>query len=406
MYSFVARQPILDAKMKTYAYELLFRKGLTNAFPNVSSEEATTSLLAEQFINQPIENLVGDKIAFVNFPYSLIIEGLASSLPRNKVVIEILEDATPNKELLASIKELKNFNYTIALDDFTLEPEWDPFLPYVDIIKFDWKLTPQDVIQNYTYNHFKEFKRIICLAEKIETYEEFEKAKKMGFKLFQGYFFSKPEIVKNKTISANQFFVSQLFNETLKDPINFEKVELILSQDQALTYRLLRYVNNVRYGSSDVISSIKHAVVFLGRDNLKRFVVLMWSTAMSEGKPSELSRMSLIRARFCESLAKRKRGSIDFHEAFMGGLLSLLDAMMDKPFDDILGTLPIGERIKSALIDKKGELAFYLGLVVDYENLNWSRLKARVTMLGITEQNVIDIYLEAAQWANTLLSEM
>ena len=374
MYTFVARQPILDAKMKTYAYELLFRKGLTNAFPNVSSEEATTSLLAEQFINQPIENLVGDKIAFVNFPYSLIIEGLASSLPRNKVVIEILEDATPNKELLASIKELKNFNYTIALDDFTLEPEWDPFLPYVDIIKFDWKLTPQDVIQNYIYNHFKEFKRIICLAEKIETYEEFEKAKKMGFKLFQGYFFSKPEIVKNKTISANQFFVSQLFNETLKDPINFEKVELILSQDQALTYRLLRYVNNVRYGSSDVISSIKHAVVFLGRDNLKRFVVLMWSTAMSE--------------------------------AFMGGLLSLLDAMMDKPFDDILGTLPIGERIKSALIDKKGELAFYLGLVVDYENLNWSRLKARVTMLGITEQNVIDIYLEAAQWANTLLSEM
>lgn len=406
MYTFVARQPILDAKMKTYAYELLFRKGLTNAFPNVSSEEATTSLLAEQFINQPIENLVGDKIAFVNFPYSLIIEGLASSLPRNKVVIEILEDATPNKELLASIKELKNFNYTIALDDFTLEPEWDPFLPYVDIIKFDWKLTPQDVIQNYIYNHFKEFKRIICLAEKIETYEEFEKAKKMGFKLFQGYFFSKPEIVKNKTISANQFFVSQLFNETLKDPINFEKVELILSQDQALTYRLLRYVNNVRYGSSDVISSIKHAVVFLGRDNLKRFVVLMWSTAMSEGKPSELSRMSLIRARFCESLAKRKGCSIDFHEAFMGGLLSLLDAMMDKPFDDILGTLPIGERIKSALIDKKGELAFYLGLVVDYENLNWSRLKARVTMLGITEQNVIDIYLEAAQWANTLLSEM
>ena len=224
----------------------------------------------------------------------------------------------------------------------------------MDIIKFDWKLTPQDVIQNY----FKEFKRIICLAEKIETYEEFEKAKKMGFKLFQGYFFSKPEIVKNKTISANQFFVSQLFNETLKDPINFEKVELILSQDQALTYRLLRYVNNVRYGSSDVISSIKHAVVFLGRDNLKRFVVLMWSTAMSEGKPSELSRMSLIRARFCESLAIRKRGSIDFHEAFMGGLLSLLDAMMDKPFDDILGTLPIGERIKSAIIDKKGELAF------------------------------------------------
>ena len=110
MYSFVARQPILDDKLRTYAYELLFRKGLSNVFPNVSSEEATTSLLTEQFLNQPIESLVGDKIAFINFPYSLIIDGLASSLPRNKVVIEILEDATPNEALLESVKELKRCN--------------------------------------------------------------------------------------------------------------------------------------------------------------------------------------------------------------------------------------------------------------------------------------------------------
>ena len=405
MYSFVARQPILDDKLRTYAYELLFRKGLSNVFPNVSSEEATTALLTEQFLNQPIESLVGDKIAFINFPYSLIIDGLAGSLPRNKVVIEILEDATPNEALLESVKELKRCNYRIALDDFTLEPAWDKFLPFIDIIKFDWKLTSTEVIKNYVQGHRSKLVHIMCLAEKIETLEEFNTAKKLGFKLFQGYFFSKPEIVRNKSITSNQLSVTQLFTEIVKDNLDYEKIELIFSQDQALTYRLLRYVNNIRYGTNDLISSIRHAVVFLGRDNLKRFVILMWSTSMKDGKPSELSKMSLVRARFCELLAKARNSQIDTHEVFMSGLLSLLDVMMDKSFEEILGSLPISERIKTALIEKKGELSFYIGLVIDYENMNWARIKLRVSKLNLTEQNIIDIFLEATQWANTILSE-
>ena len=245
----------------------------------------------------------------------------------------------------------------------------------------------------------------MCLAEKIETLEEFNTAKKLGFKLFQGYFFSKPEIVRNKSITSNQLSVTQLFTEIVKDNLDYEKIELIFSRDQALTYRLLRYVNNIRYGTNDLISSIRHAVVFLGRDNLKRFVILMWSTSMKDGKPSELSKTSLVRARFCELLAKARNSQIDSHEVFMSGLLSLLDVMMDKSFEEILGSLPISEKIKTALIEKKGELSFYIGLVIDYENMNWARIKLRASKLNLTEQNIIDIFLEATQWANSILSE-
>lgn len=405
MYSFVARQPILDSRMRTYAYELLFRQGLTNAFPNISSEKATISLLSEQFLSQPIESLVGDKISFVNFPYSLIVAGIIDSLPPKKVVIEILEDATPNDTLLESVKVLKGKHYTLALDDFTLDGEWDKFLPYIDIIKFDWRLTPQDVIQKYMEDHADELAHIKCLAEKIETKEEFEIAKNMGFKLFQGYFFSKPEVIKQKTLSASQLAITQLFTECVKEDVNYDKIERILSQDQSLAYKLLRYVNNIRYGNSDPITSFKHAVVFLGKENMRRFISLVYTTSIAENKPSELSRMSLIRARFCELLAMKRKNKVDPQDAFMCGLFSLLDAMMDRTFTEIISMIPIRDEIKQALIDKKGEMAFYLGLVMDYETLNWPRVKLRVQKLGIDEQEAIDIYLEATKWANKVLSE-
>lgn len=404
MYSFVARQPILDAKMRTYAYELLFRQGLSNAFPNISSEKATITLLEEQFLSQPIESLVGDKISFVNFPYSLIIAGIIDSLPAQKVVIEILEDATPNDTLLKSVMDLKERHYTIALDDFTMDPAWDRFLPHIDIIKFDWRLSSHQEIQDYLTSHADQMDHIKCLAEKIETKEEFEKAKDMGFKLFQGYFFSKPEVVKHKTLSASQVVVTQLFTETIKDNIDYDKIEKIINQDQSLAYKLLSYVNNVRYGTSDPITSFRHAVVFLGKDNMRRFISLVYATCINENKPSELSRMSLVRARFCELIAGKRQNKVEPQDAFMCGLFSLLDAMMDRPFSEIISSMPIKEEIKQALIAKKGELAFYIGLVLDYETLNWPRVKVRVQKLGIDEQEAIDTYLEATKWANKILS--
>ncbi len=405
MYSFVARQPILDAKMRTYAYELLFRQGLSNAFPNISSEKATITLLEEQFLSQPIESLVGDKISFVNFPYSLIIEGIIDSLPPQKVVIEILEDASPNDKLLESVIGLKHRHYTIALDDFTMDSSWDRFLPYVDIIKFDWRLSSHEQIQEYINSHADQMEHIKCLAEKIETKEEFEIAKQMGFKLFQGYFFSKPEVVKQKSLSANQVVVTQLFTETIKENMDYDKIEKILTQDQSLAYKLLSYVNNVRYGTSDPITSFKHAVVFLGKENMRRFISLVYATCINENKPSELSRMSLVRARFCELISQMRQGKVDQQDAFMCGLFSLLDAMMDRPFEEIISMMPIRDTIKQALIEKRGELAFYIGLVLDYETLNWPRVKVRVQKLGIDEQVAIDTYLEATKWANKILSE-
>lgn len=250
MYSFVARQPILDTKQKTVAYELLFRQGLTNAFPKISSEQATTTLISEQFLNQPLESLVGESLAFINFPYSMLVGGVANCLPADKVVIEILEDATPDDVLLKTVKEMKGSHFRLALDDFVMGSEWERFLPYIDVIKFDFRISKHSDIADYIAAHKDQYPKLRYLAEKIETNEEFEEAIKMGCSLFQGYFFSRPEIVRQKALTDNQVTITQLLSEVIRDDIDYDKIEMILNRDisllQAPALREQRTLRQVR----------------------------------------------------------------------------------------------------------------------------------------------------------------
>ncbi|MGN1392900.1 MAG: EAL and HDOD domain-containing protein [Succinivibrionaceae bacterium] len=403
MYSFVAKQPILNTKKKTVAYELLFRNGLTNAYPKgISSIEATASIITEQFLSHPIEKLVGDCLCFINFPYSLIVENLVDFLPIDQVVIEILEDCEPNDTLLASVKELKKKGFKIALDDFTMDDSWGKFLPYIDIIKFDFRAYPLEYIVNFIKNNSQY--KIKYLAEKIETNDEFIFATNLGFSLFQGYFFSKPEIVQNKALSQNQIAVFQLLKEVnTVGEINFDKIEILLKRDLSLAYKLLRYVNNVRYGFSNPITSFRNAAVYLGQKELRRFVALISATSLGNDTPSELYQLSLTRAHFCELLSKLRKGHTDPQEAFLCGLFSLLEPIMERPLVETLKEMPIADDIKQALLANKGELAFYLNFVKDYESLNFAIVKKRAAMMNMKESDAIKIYQDSVEWATAIL---
>jgi c-di-GMP-related signal transduction protein len=402
MYSFVARQPILDQHQRPVAYELLFREGLSNQFPNVTAEHATTSLIAEQFLSQPIQQLVGEHACYINFPYSLILNGLADSLPIEQVVIEILEDAEPDEKLLECVKRLKRKGYRLALDDFTLDPRWEMFLPFIDIIKFDFRLTEHNDIRNFI--HYHPGSHLTYLAEKVETQQEFVAAQKMGFTLFQGYFFSRPEIVQRKTLSDSQLTVMQLLKEVNSPELDYERIEALLNRDITLAYKLMRYVNNLRYRASEPITSFRHATIFLGQQEMRRFVSLVSATSGGENKSTELYRMSLIRGRFCELLSQHRKGWTDPAEAFLCGLFSLLEAILDQPFQEILKQIPLSETIKQALLDKKGELAFYLAFVTDYEQLNWDRVKLRATKMNLQEKQAIELFIESTKWADQVMT--
>ncbi|BDA13723.1 EAL and HDOD domain-containing protein [Aeromonas caviae] len=403
MYSYVARQPILDRELNTQAYELLFRDSLDNVFPSVSAQQATSRLVAEQFLQQNIDQLIGDHPCYINFPHSLLLDGLAECLPRDKVVIEILEDAEPDDALLEKVIQLYGLGYRLALDDFTMVSDWDRFLPYIHIIKFDLRSTPQPCIEHFMANH--RHLPLTYLAEKVEDQAEFERMKQLGVTLFQGFFFSRPQMVQQPTIPPAQLVVMQLLEVVNQTEPDLDKIEQLLNQDLTLSLKLLRYINHLKRFPQP-IASFRQAASSLGHAQLKRFVALIAATSAGSEKSAELHQMSLIRARFCELLAQTHAPAEQAQQAFVTGLFSLLDVLMGEPLDQLLGSIPLTDDIRTALLTRKGKLGFYLAFCEDFEKADWQRVAANTVRLGLNEEKVSHLYLSATAWVNQQLQAM
>ncbi|WP_413693629.1 EAL and HDOD domain-containing protein [Pseudoalteromonas sp. KJ10-2] len=195
MSSYVARQPIVDRDKQTVAFELLYRDGEENSFPDVSADYATKSILVNQILVHQ-KRILDDKTGFVNFGYESLLERLPFDFPHQNYVIEILENCPPSKELFNIVVELKQKGYCVALDDFVPSKEWRCFYPYIDIIKFD--ITTYSLDKAAAYLKKLAVYDIKFLAEKVESYEEFHQAKAAGFELFQGYFLVNLKLFKVK----------------------------------------------------------------------------------------------------------------------------------------------------------------------------------------------------------------
>lgn len=400
-YSYVARQPILDRSRKMLGYELLFRDGPKNTFPEIEPERATSMLLSEQFFGLDY-NTLGNKLGFVNFPYQSLINQIPTLFPRQKIVVEILEDCEPTEELLEAIKQLNQKGYKIALDDFVPSPGWIPFLPFIHLIKFDIRIVPVHKAAKFI-NRLKDTK-IEFLAEKVETYKEFHEAKEAGFHYFQGYFFSKPEILQQKAIDPSCLTVVQLCKAISKNEVDYNEVERVISMDVSLSYKLLRYVNSSSAISSK-ISSFHQALAYLGEERLKKFVSLVAIANVQENKPEFLYVMSLLRAKFCELLLAKVQKSADKSQGFLTGMFSLLDSILDQPLGLIVESIPIDDVIKEALLHHKGILGDILNVSVAYEHADWDTVTTLSDKLGASPDVLIDCYEQSTIWAEELCSQ-
>lgn len=398
MYSYVARQPILDLKKNTIGYELLFRDGPKNTFPAVEAEEATSRLLSDHFLSSHC-NATNDKLGFVNFPQQSLLNLVPTLFNASNLVIEILEDCIPTPELLEAIKTLSERGYKLALDDFEPSPQWTPFLPYIDIIKFDMRVTP--VLKAKLFIRHCTKYNIVFLAEKVETYEEFEQAKEAGFTYFQGYFFSKPEMLQQRAIQPNQLSIIQLYQEISAPTVNFVAVEKHIAQDVSLSYKLLRFVN-----SSSVIdkpiTSFKQALVYLGETKLRQFVSLVAVAHATQHKPQSLYTLSIHRAKLCELIVNKTKINLEPSQAFLVGLFSLLEPLLDQPLEVLIQHLPISDEIKHALTLRKGPLGSLILAIESYEKADWDIVAKCCSDLHITEQEFSACYNESAEWVDDL----
>lgn len=398
MYFYAARQPILDRNKELYAYELLFRDGLENAFPDIDGDEATSRMVEGSQLSFGLDDFLGDKPGFINFTLDTLQKKYPSMLPKEQVVVEILETVQPGKRLLAECQQLKQQGYMLALDDYIHQPVWRHFYPFIDIIKIDFRSTSTDTIEEIK-TAIAAFPQIKLLAEKVETNEEFQLALDMGFSYFQGYFFSKPEMMQSKALSPAQMTLAELLYETSKSDLDLGKITDVFQRDVHLSYKLLRYSNSAIFKRRAEIETIKQALVVLGQTELKKFLSLLFTAQISSDKPAELMRMSMTRARFAEGLAQL-HGKVDTAKAFLTGLMSLMDAILDEPIDSVMSKLPLAKEIKDALVEKKGVLADYIQLIQFYETANWQEANKAIQLIQLPAEQVPDAYHTAIQWAN------
>lgn len=406
MYSYVARQPIFDSEHETFGYELLFRDGEQNAYPvHISSDKATSRLVVENFLSIGTNPTNQHLRCFINFPQQAMIDLIPLSLPKEHIVVEVLETCTPNDALLKAVMTLKSRGYKIALDDFEERSEWERFLPFVDFIKLD-------IMALGLSNACVQMKSLVAkgancdfIAERIETELEYKIARNAGFTLFQGYFFSKPILSKQKCLMGTQLVALELLKEMSFPEPDFAKIEALFLKDVALSFKLLRFVNSLSTRMEVEVTSFYQALVYLGQVQLKQFVSLVAASYLAGNKPQELHILSMQRAQFC-SLMMQHDSLISYHgQSSVVGLFSLLDALLDKPIEEVVSLLPLTTDIKLALTKREGVFGKVLLLEEHFEHGEWNKIEDICEQLELDVKWVAKQLMEAQQWSQRLRME-
>jgi c-di-GMP-related signal transduction protein len=401
---FVARQPIFDRQRKLYGYELLYRSAQSlHQFDGTEASAATKQVISNTLLSIGLDNILCGKKAFVNFDESLLSDGVYRSLPRESTVLEILESVEPDSDLLALCRSIHEQGYTIALDDFVASPEFEPLTDLAQLIKVDVRATARSEQQRLLRKYRP--RGIALLAEKVETYEEFEWARKAGFDYFQGYFFARPTVIQSQHVPATKLNCLRLLTESQKPDLDFQRLEDLIRSDVALTYQLLRYVNSALFVSHSEIQSIKRALMLVGSDDFRRWVALATLPMLATDKPGELATLSVVRAKFCERLIELA-GITQQNEAFLMGMFSLLDALIDQPLEKALLSVSLGTDITQALLGTApagNQLSEIYRLARLYEQGDWDQVEKITARCGFSASSAGNAYVEATLWAEQML---
>ncbi|MDR1664421.1 MAG: HDOD domain-containing protein [Clostridiales bacterium] len=407
MDSFVARQPIFDSDLNVYAYELLYRSSrVKNSFDfNTNLDLASSKVIMDSFHDIGLEKITGGKKAFVNFTSHLLEINAATLFPNQTLIIEVMENIAPTADVLENLKKLRGMGYKIALDRYEYFPDNCSLLDVADIIKIDFMSLDTDRIKN-TIAHV-DLRRTKLLAERVESQRDFEFAKSIGFTMFQGYFFETPSIISGKGIDPmkmNCIKLTQLVWQKNGD-LNYKKLADIIKQDLALSYKILRLVNTMHYEQRHEITDIKQALVILGEKDIRKWVSLIAMAGYVKGRPDELMRKSLVRARFMELYAiKRGMPQNDSDMMFLTGMFSLLDVILQRPMQELLFKLSIPEKVESALTTEKGEAADLLNYLRVSGKGDWDAAAKIYARFPQPVPDLQKLHFEAIEWCNTVMN--
>jgi EAL and modified HD-GYP domain-containing signal transduction protein len=394
---FVGRQPILDVGQHCHGYELLFRHHAhADSAKMCSPEKASAQVLLDTVLDTGLSIITEGQLAFVNITPEFLFEGDTGPCPTEQLVFEVPSEMLLQEDSAIAIRRLRSQGYRFAADGFHFQTDPEALLPLVDLLKVDMRLSPEEAIRKLP---FARQDRPTLLAEKVETQDVFERCRDQGFDLFQGFFFCKPVVVEGRRLPPGSVTVMRLL-EILMDPmVKVRDLEQLIEEDIALSYKLLRFINSPHFGFRHQIHSVQQAIVFAGLDTVRNLVSLV-SLSQIHGKPGELVRMALIRARTCELLGRQEKAR-DTGSYFTVGMFSLLDSLLDRPMEEVLQQLPLSEEVNAAILEHRGDLGRALDCSQAFERGDWVALSVG----GFDLLQAQKAYLDAVRWAGEIHGE-
>lgn len=396
----LARQGIYDKNSSICAYELLYRSNEAQSsnvdnINSLSGDTATSSVLLQLFANLDVNTIIGNKRAFINFTHNHLVQQIPALLPKNRIVIEVLETVAIDKPLIFNLTELKKQGYQVALDDFVFRNELIPLVEMADIIKIDVLNRDEKQISEQLLP-LKSFRGKL-LAEKIENKRQFNNCINLGFDYFQGFFLNKPDSLKGQAITENKTQLLRLLTELNNENVPIERIEEIILQIPKLSYRILRLANSASLYISKKIESLMDAISQLGLIQIRNWLNLLLLVSLDDVAQDLLER-TLIRAKMCESLSK-SIGYPNPHQAYTIGILSTLDGILNEPMPSLLAKIQLSETLNEALLNHKGDLGKILKFTIDYEQANFNQLDSAT----VNTEELAQSYLKGIEYANNII---
>ncbi len=399
--TFFARQPIFSARKTVWGYELLYRGSLDDTYAAFDDNDiATLTVISNAIMNMPKGKESGRKV-LIHFTKGSILREIPLALPPDTTVVEVDESLGDDPELVAALKKLKGQSYQIAVNNFRAKSAYLPLYKLADIVFVDILGKDRETVAALVAKtHSLPF---MLAAKRVEELQQFEMAGELGFALFQGFFFEKPQIVPGRKLSSNQMSRLMLFNVLEKEDPDFAELAKVIESDVSISYRLLSFINSAAFGFTRKVESIKQALVLLGWKQIRSWLWLVILTDISpEDKSSELPYLSAIRGKFLERcVVNHSVTGVKADSLYLMGLFSLLEAMLDQPMTDIAENLPLDDKIKAALCHQENEYSIWLELARSFETGDWERMEAIVEKLELDPMAVANSYSEALVWVKS-----
>ena len=401
---FLGRQPILDRTQQIVGFELLFRSQESLLCANfLDSQVASASVIVGALTEFGIQDVLGRHKGFFNVTREMLMSDAVELLPKDRVVIELLETIIADRDVVERCRTLKSLGFTLALDDHVYSPSFHAIYKLIDIVKIDVLETPAAALPEMVekLRHWP----LTLLAEKVESAEQYKFCSQLGFHLFQGYYFARPVVLRQNKIDIGKIAMLQLMKQVMAET-DLNEIEETFKQNPGLTYNLLRLVNSVAIGLRVRIKTLRHALTVLGLEQLKRWITLaLYASNDRNGVQSPLLEMAAMRGKLMELLVlalKGRAGREHADQAFMVGILSLIDVLFEVPMAELVGKLNLVDDVKSALLAKSGVLGALLMLAERLEQADFAAVNERLEQFGLSLDHLLAAQLETIAWSDSL----